>query len=53
MTTTPTNVPDEQCFEAIKAGIESAPPGVKVFLNSGMNLKYPPSPYNVVITAYL
>ncbi|KAG9092647.1 hypothetical protein FRC07_011612, partial [Ceratobasidium sp. 392] len=25
---------DEQCFEAIKAGIEAAPPGAKVFLNS-------------------
>ena len=35
MTWTPNPVPDEQCFEAIKAGIERAPPGVKIFLNSG------------------
>ncbi|CAE6528658.1 unnamed protein product [Rhizoctonia solani] len=26
---------DEQCFESIIAGINSAPPGVKVFLNAG------------------
>ncbi|KAG6333125.1 hypothetical protein ID866_5965 [Astraeus odoratus] len=28
-------VPDEQCFEAIKAGIDALPPGVKMFLNGG------------------
>ena len=28
-------VPDEQCFEAIKAGIDAVPPGAKMFLNSG------------------
>ena len=27
--------PYEQAFEAIKAGIDSLPPGVKMFLNSG------------------
>ncbi|CCM02342.1 uncharacterized protein FIBRA_04436 [Fibroporia radiculosa] len=27
--------PDEECFEAIKAGIDALPPGVKMFLNSG------------------
>ena len=27
--------PHEQAFEAIKAGIDSLPPGVKMFLNSG------------------
>ncbi|KDN49377.1 hypothetical protein RSAG8_02079, partial [Rhizoctonia solani AG-8 WAC10335] len=26
---------DEQCFESIITGIKAAPPGVKVFLNSG------------------
>ncbi|KDN49376.1 hypothetical protein RSAG8_02078, partial [Rhizoctonia solani AG-8 WAC10335] len=29
------SLPDEQCFASIKAGIDAAPPGVKVFLNSG------------------
>ncbi|KAI0733041.1 aldo/keto reductase [Fomitopsis betulina] len=28
-------VPDEQCFEAIKAGIDAVPAGAKMFLNSG------------------
>ncbi|PCH38099.1 aldo/keto reductase [Wolfiporia cocos MD-104 SS10] len=28
-------VPDEQCFEAIKAGIDALPAGAKMFLNSG------------------
>ena len=28
-------VPDEQCFEAIKAGIDAVPPGAKMLLNSG------------------
>ncbi|KAH9842658.1 aldo/keto reductase [Rhodofomes roseus] len=28
-------VPDEQCFEAIKAGIDALPPGTKALLNSG------------------
>ncbi|EPT06152.1 hypothetical protein FOMPIDRAFT_1021199 [Fomitopsis schrenkii] len=28
-------VPDEQCFEAIKAGVDALPPGVKILLNSG------------------
>ncbi len=31
----PTPIPDEEAFEAIKAGIDSLPPGVKMFLNSG------------------
>ncbi|KAG8743114.1 hypothetical protein FRC12_015148 [Ceratobasidium sp. 428] len=35
MTWIPTPPPEEQCFEAIKAGVDNAPPGVKVFLNSG------------------
>ncbi|KAJ7743828.1 aldo/keto reductase [Mycena metata] len=35
MTWIPTPVPDEQCFEAIKAGIDAVPAGTKAFLNSG------------------
>ncbi|KAJ7222581.1 aldo/keto reductase [Mycena pura] len=35
MTWVPTPAPDEQCFEAIKAGIDALPPGSKMFLNSG------------------
>ncbi|KAJ7451038.1 aldo/keto reductase [Mycena latifolia] len=35
MTWIPTPVPDEQCFEAIKAGIDALPAGTKMFLNSG------------------
>jgi len=28
-------VPDEQCFEAIKAGVDALPPGAKMFINGG------------------
>ncbi|KAJ3528399.1 hypothetical protein NMY22_g9427 [Coprinellus aureogranulatus] len=35
MTWTPNPVPDEQCFEAIKAGVDALPPGTKGFLNAG------------------
>ncbi|OCH95019.1 aldo/keto reductase [Obba rivulosa] len=35
MTWTPNPVPDEQAFEAIKAGIDALPAGVKMVLNSG------------------
>ncbi|EIN07515.1 aldo/keto reductase [Punctularia strigosozonata HHB-11173 SS5] len=35
MTWKPTPVPDEQCFEAIIAGIDQLPPGAKMFINSG------------------
>ncbi|KAI9566194.1 NADP-dependent oxidoreductase domain-containing protein [Boletus coccyginus] len=35
MTWTPVPVPDEQCFEAIKAGIDALPPGARMFLNGG------------------
>ncbi|KAJ7150916.1 aldo/keto reductase [Mycena crocata] len=35
MTWIPTPVPDEQCFAAIKAGIDALPTGTKAFLNSG------------------
>ncbi|KAJ6544725.1 aldo/keto reductase [Mycena sp. CBHHK59/15] len=35
MTWIPTPVPEEQCFEAIKAGVDALPAGTKMFLNSG------------------
>ena len=35
MTWKPTPVPDEEAFAAIKAGIDTLPPGAKMFLNSG------------------
>ncbi|EAU87803.1 aldo/keto reductase [Coprinopsis cinerea okayama7 len=35
MTWTPNPVPDEQAFEAIKAGVDALPPGTKMILNSG------------------
>jgi pyridoxine 4-dehydrogenase len=35
MTWRPTPIPDEEAFAAIKAGIDSLPPGVRMFLNSG------------------
>lgn len=28
-------VPDEQCFEAIRAGVDALPPGTKMLINSG------------------
>ncbi|KAF5367387.1 hypothetical protein D9758_003752 [Tetrapyrgos nigripes] len=34
ITWAPEPVPDEICFEAIKAGIDALPPGVKAFLNT-------------------
>ena len=40
MTAKPTPVPDEDAFAAIKAGIDSLPPGVKMFLNSGIWLSF-------------
>ena len=36
LTWTPNPVPYDQAFEAIKAGIDALPPGVKLFINSGM-----------------
>ena len=35
---TPTPVPDDQCFEAIKDGVDALPAGTKMLLNSGMHL---------------
>ncbi|KAG8721520.1 hypothetical protein FRC08_012396 [Ceratobasidium sp. 394] len=43
MTWIPTPPPEEQCFAAIKAGVDNAPPGVKVFLNSGEFYGMPPN----------
>ncbi|KAJ3540596.1 hypothetical protein NM688_g6206 [Phlebia brevispora] len=34
MTWTPNPVPDEVCFEAIRAGVDVLPPGVKMLINS-------------------
>jgi hypothetical protein len=36
MTWTAVPVPDEQAFEAIKAGVDTLPPGARMMLNSGM-----------------
>ncbi|KAJ3509019.1 hypothetical protein NMY22_g16434 [Coprinellus aureogranulatus] len=35
MTWTPQPVPDEQCFESIKAGVDALPTGTKAILNAG------------------
>ncbi|KAH9988248.1 aldo/keto reductase [Russula compacta] len=35
MTWKPTPVPDDDCFAAIKAGLDALPPGAKMLLNSG------------------
>ncbi|QRV86074.1 aldo/keto reductase family protein [Ceratobasidium sp. AG-Ba] len=43
MTWIPTPPLEDQCFAAIKAGIDNAPPGVKVFLNSGEFYGMPPN----------
>lgn len=34
----PIQVPDDQCFESIKAGVDSLPKGTKMMLNSGWSL---------------
>lgn len=34
----PKPVPDEICFEAIKAGVDMLPPGVKMLINSSKHL---------------
>jgi len=44
MTWKPTPVPDEQCFEAIKASLDSLPPGAKMLLNSGEFYGQSPAP---------
>jgi pyridoxine 4-dehydrogenase len=44
MTWSPTPVPDEKAFAAIKAGVDALPPGAKLFLNSGGFALIPPSP---------
>jgi pyridoxine 4-dehydrogenase len=51
MTLRPDVLSDEQCFEAIIAGINAVPSGTKVFLNSGMNL--PHIKYTLLVLNYL
>lgn len=36
MTWVPVPVPDEEAFEAIKAGVDTLPPGSKMMLNAGI-----------------
>ncbi|KZV90402.1 Aldo/keto reductase [Exidia glandulosa HHB12029] len=43
MTWKPTPVPDEQCFESMKATIDALPPGAKAFFNSGEFYGMPPN----------
>ncbi|KZV96973.1 Aldo/keto reductase [Exidia glandulosa HHB12029] len=43
MTARASAVPDEQCFESIKATINALPPGAKAFPNSGDFYGYPPN----------
>ena len=42
LTWTPTPVPYDQAFEAIKAAIDAMPAGVKLFINSGVFAPYYP-----------
>ncbi|KIJ68968.1 hypothetical protein HYDPIDRAFT_81085 [Hydnomerulius pinastri MD-312] len=44
-------VPDEQCFEAIKGGIDSLPPGAKMFINGGEFYGFNQSPANIEMIA--
>ena len=44
LTWTPTPVPYDQAFEAIKAAIDAMPVGVKLFINSGMFVVCSPIP---------
>ncbi|TBU65692.1 aldo/keto reductase [Dichomitus squalens] len=44
-------LPDEEAFEAIKAGVDSLPPGVKMFLNSGEFYGPDQSPANLELLA--
>ncbi|KZW00681.1 Aldo/keto reductase [Exidia glandulosa HHB12029] len=43
MTWKPTPVPDEQCFESMKATIDALPPGAKAFFNSAEFYGMPPN----------
>ncbi|KAI0260074.1 aldo/keto reductase [Gloeopeniophorella convolvens] len=51
MTWKPTPVPDEDCFAAIKAGIDALPPGAKILLNSGEFYGQDASPANLELVA--
>jgi len=51
LTWTSQPVPYDQAFEAIKAGIDSLPPGVKMFLNSGEFYDNNAAPSNIDLIA--
>ncbi|KAF8264001.1 NADP-dependent oxidoreductase domain-containing protein [Lactarius quietus] len=51
MTWKPTPVPDEDCFASIKVGIDSLPPGAKMFLNSGEFYGQGETPANLELVA--
>ncbi|KAF9246213.1 NADP-dependent oxidoreductase domain-containing protein [Melanogaster broomeanus] len=44
-------VPDEQCFNAIKAGIDALPPGTKMFINGGEFYGHNRAPTNLEMIA--
>jgi len=52
MTWKPTPVPDEQAFAAIKAGIDSLPPGAKMYFNSGQLMHFEIAPGHPTSRAY-
>ncbi|KAH9972578.1 aldo/keto reductase [Lactifluus volemus] len=51
MTWKPTPVPDEDCFAAIKAGIDALPPGTKMLINSGEFYGQGATPTNLELVA--
>lgn len=51
MTWIPTPVPDEQCFESMKAGMDKLPPGVKMVLNSAEFYGFNPPEANLELIA--
>ncbi|KAA1476979.1 aldo/keto reductase [Dentipellis sp. KUC8613] len=51
MTWVPTPVPDEQAFEAIKAGLDSLPPNTKMLINSGEFYGFNPRQANLELVA--
>ncbi|EIM86405.1 aldo/keto reductase [Stereum hirsutum FP-91666 SS1] len=51
MTWVPNPVPDEQCFEAMKAGMDTLPPGTKMVLNSADFYGFNPPEANLELIA--
>jgi len=51
MTWKPTPVPDEQCFESIKASLDSVPAGTKMLINSGEFYGIDPKEANLELLA--